>query len=466
MTFFFTESVAMTRRRAAWSGTIATVNASTGTPLPATTSRAVIDLDAVAHNAHVLAAVGGVPWMAVVKADAYGHGIAPVAITCLRAGATWLGVAQLSEALHLRSLLDDAGIARPSRRPDSVPTSERPRLLCWLLPVLSPEQAAAPGSPVRAALVAGIDLSVSTRAQFDAITAAARAELADSPDAAPARIHLKADTGMSRGGATPADLPALAAAAKSAEQEGTIAVVGLWSHLSRADEPACGSTEKHLSRFLAAERVVTEAGLEPRVRHLAATAGLLWHPDTRLDLVRIGIGLYGLSPDPAVATSTALDLAPAMRLEAPLTQVKRIPAGQAVSYGGTWRAPTDRWLGLVPLGYADGIPRAASNGGPVAVNGLRAAIVGRVCMDQVVIDLGPATTPEGAPVPPPATAGDVAVLWGAPTDAVTPTADDWAELCSTINYEIVTRLGARVPRVFVGRDAAAIPAAHGQEPRA
>ncbi|WP_136314031.1 alanine racemase [Actinomyces procaprae] len=446
------------------------VNASTGTPLPATTSRAVIDLDAVAHNAHVLAAVGGVPWMAVVKADAYGHGIGPVATTCLRAGATWLGVAQLAEALHLRALLDAAGVARPSRNPDSVPTSERPRLLSWLLPVLAPEQAAAPGSPLRCALAAGIDLSVSTPAQLDAIAAAARAEMGDRADGrpapGPARIHLKVDTGMSRGGAVPADLPALAAAAQAAQEEGAIAVVGLWSHLSRADEPACGSTEKHLSRFLTAERVVAEAGLNPRVRHLAATAGLLWHPDTRLDLVRIGIGLYGLSPDPAVATSATLDLTPAMRLEAPLTQVKRIPAGQAVSYGGTWRAPTDRWLGLVPLGYGDGIPRAASNGGPVAVNGLRSAIVGRVCMDQVVIDLGPATTPEGAPVPPPAAAGDTAVLWGAPDDAVTPTADEWAQLCSTINYEIVTRLGERVPRVFTGRDAARIHAPHAQEPRA
>ncbi|WP_103063315.1 alanine racemase [Actinomyces qiguomingii] len=453
----------MTRRRAAWSGTISPVNASTGTPLPATTSRAVIDLDAIAHNAHVLAAVGGVPWMAVVKADAYGHGLAPVAITCLRAGATWLGVAQLAEALHLRALLDAAGVARPAHHPDSVPTSERPRLLCWLMPVLTPEQAAAPGSVLRAALAAGIDLSVSTRAQLDAIAAAARAESAAA--GVPARIHLKVDTGMSRGGAAAADLPALAAAAKAAEDEGTVAVVALWSHLSRAEELGSGSTAKHLSRFLEAERTVAEAGLNPRLRHLAATAGLLWHPDARLDLVRIGIGLYGLSPDPAVANSAALDLVPAMRLEAPLTQVKRIPAGQAVSYGGTWRAPTDRWLGLVPLGYGDGVPRAASNGGPVAVGGIRSAIVGRVCMDQVVIDLGPATTPEGAPLDPPAAAGDVAVLWGAP-DAVIPAADEWAQVCSTINYEIVTRLGERVPRVYLGRDAARISSLHDQEPRA
>ena len=143
-----------------------------------------------------------------------------------------------------------------------------------------------------------------------------------------------------------------------------------------------------------------------------------------------------------------------MRLEAPLTQVKRVPAGRAVSYGGTWRAPTDRWLALVPLGYADGIPRAAADGGPVAVAGLRTTIVGRVCMDQVVIDLGPAVDADGRPLAAPAAAGDVAVLWGDPradgADPATPTADEWAGACATINYEIVTRLGPRVPRIPVG----------------
>ena len=213
------------------------------------------------------------------------------------------------------------------------------------------------------------------------------------------------------------------------------------------------------------------------MRHLAATAGLLWHPAARLDLVRAGIGLYGLSPDPAVATSADLGLRPAMRLEAPLVQVKRVPAGQAVSYGGTWTAPTDRWLGLVPLGYADGVPRAASGTGPVTVltasGPYRTRVVGRVCMDQLVIDLGPAwgvpdaTTEDaqdgdagqdsaqgtsGLPTRrAPAAAGDTAVLWGDPaTTPGVPTADDWARACGTINYEIVTRLGPHVPRVYVG----------------
>lgn len=414
---------------------------------PAATSRAVIDLDALAHNARVLADVAGVPWMAVVKADAYGHGLGPVALTCLRAGATWLGVAQLAEALHLRGLLDASGVARPL--PGRDPDPGHPRLLCWLAPVLSPERAAVPGSPLRAALEADLDLSASTTGQLAAVAAAGAAGRAARPGATPARIHLKVDTGMSRAGAVASGLPALADAARGAQEAGDVEVVGLWSHLSRADEPASGSTEEHLSRFRAAEQVVREAGLSPRVRHLAATGGLLWHPAARLDLVRAGIGLYGLSPDPGVATVDELGLRPVMRLEAPLTQVKRVPAGRAVSYGGTWTAPTDRWLGLVPLGYADGLPRTASSAGPVAVNGVRTSVVGRVCMDQVVIDLGP---DDGGGAP--AAAGDLAVLWGDPTaagaDPATPTAQDWAQACGTIGYEIVTRLGARVPRVARG----------------
>lgn len=448
-------------------------------PVPAaTTARAVVDLAALAANARRLAQVAGTPWMAVVKADAYGHGLVPVALTCLEAGASWLGVAQLAEALRLRAALDDAGVARPAgalapggRSP--LPTPQAPRLMTWLVPVLTPQQAAEPGSPLRLALAAELDLSVSTPEQLAAVVAAVRAERdAAHPD--PARIHLKVDTGMSRAGATLDDLPALAAAARRAQDAGEVEVVGLWSHLSRADEPDSGSTEEHLARFRAGEQVLAEVGLTPQVRHLAATGGLLWHPDARLNLVRAGIGLYGLSPDPAVATSAELGLTPVMRLETPLVQVKRVPAGQAVSYGGTWVAPTDRWLGLVPLGYGDGIPRAAASAGPVQVAGLRTHVVGRVCMDQLVIDLGPATGADGAALPAPARAGDVAVLWGAPepggtggettdqgqaaassqqTDDVplpgpVPSADEWAAVCGTINYEMVTRLGPRVPRVY------------------
>jgi len=381
--------------------------------------------------------------MAVVKADAYGHGLGPVALTALSAGASWLGTAQLAEALTLRTLLDEAGVSRPVGEP----SAHAPRVLTWLLPVMDPARAAAEDSSLRAALAADLDLSVSTLPQLEALSAAARAQ------ARTARLHLKVDTGMSRGGAAPEELPALAAALRRVEEEGTVDVVGLWSHLSRADEPASGSTEEHLERYRQAEQVVRAAGLNPPIHHLAATGGLLWHPHARMDLVRAGIGLYGLSPDPSVATGAELGLRPAMRLESPLVQVKRIEAGQAVSYGGTWRAPTDRWVGLVPLGYSDGIPRAASSTGPVGVGSIMTTIVGRVCMDQVVVDLGPAMDETGAPLPAPARLGDIAVLWGAPEvsgqDAV-PTADEWAQACGTINYEIVTRLGARVPRCYVG----------------
>ena len=430
--------------------TISSTTTETGpdrSALPAAaTSRAVIDLEAVAHNGRLLAQTAGVPWMAVVKADAYGHGLEPIALTALSAGASWLGVAQLAEALTLRALLDEAGVARPVEEP----SGQAPRVLSWLLPVMDPARAACEDSPLRAALKADLDLSVSTLSQLEALAAAARAQ------ATTARLHLKVDTGMSRGGAMAEDLPALAAALRRAVDEGAVDVVGLWSHLSRADEPTSGSTEEHLVRYRQAERIVREAGLTPSIHHLAATGGLLWHPEARMDLVRAGIGLYGLSPDPSVTTGAELGLRPAMRLESELVQVKRIDVGQAVSYGGTWSAPTDRWVGLVPLGYSDGVPRAASSTGPVGIGGMMTAIVGRVCMDQVVIDLGPAQDETGSSLPAPAQVGDTAVLWGAP-DALgqeaVPTVDEWAQACGTINYEIVTRLGARIPRCYVGAGA-------------
>ena len=294
--------------------TVAPTTSTARSPLPgAATSRAVIDLGAIAHNGSLLAQAAGVPWMAVVKADAYGHGLGPVALTALSAGASWLGVAQLAEALTLRSLLDEAGVLRPAGEP----SGRAPRVLTWLLPVMDPARAAAQDSPLRAALAADLDLSVSSLSQLDALLAAVRAQ------GIPARLHLKVDTGMSRGGAMEEDLPALAAALKRAVDEGTVDVVGLWSHLSRADEPTSGSTEEHLARYRGAERIVREAGLNPPIHHLAATGGLLWHPGARMDLVRVGIGLYGLSPDPCVATSAELGLRPAMRVESALVQVKR-----------------------------------------------------------------------------------------------------------------------------------------------
>uniref|UniRef100_UPI00404B8D55 alanine racemase n=1 Tax=Georgenia sp. M64 TaxID=3120520 RepID=UPI00404B8D55 len=375
---------------------------------PAHPARAVVDLGAVAGN--VAALRGAAPtaeMMAVVKADAYGHGLLPVARTAVAAGATWLGVAQLEEALLLR-----AGLPGP-------------RILTWLY---------APGAPLHLALTADLDLSASAPWAVREVAAAARAT------GRTARVHLKVDTGMGRGGARPEAFGDLVDAARRAEAEGTIEVVGIWSHLACADEVDSPVTAAQTEAFAAAVAAAEAAGLRPQVRHLAASSGTLFHPATHFDLVRPGIAVYGLSPAPEVAGAEALGLRPAMRLEARLTLVKPAPAGTAVSYGHTERTTTDTHLGVVPLGYGDGIPRAASSAGPVQVAGRRLRVTGRVCMDQVVLDLGP----DGGAV----AEGDVAVLFGEGR-AGEPTADDWARVCGTISYEIVTRLGARVPRHYL-----------------
>lgn len=395
---------------------------------------ALIDHGAIAHNLRVLrAAAPAVKQMAVVKANAYGHGLLPVALTALASGSDWLGVAQLPEAVELREGLDRAGVDR----------ADAP-VLAWIT---------TPGSDFAGAIRAGIDLSVSWTWVLDAISAAARAV------GRPARVHVKIDTGMSRAGSTLADLPALASALGAAQADGLVEVVGAWSHLSRGDDPSEGglaSTASHVGIFERGLRVLGEAGIRPAIRHLAATAGILWHPETHYDMVRAGIGLYGLSPDPAVADSRELGLRPAMTLRAPLTSVKVIERGAPVSYGGTWRAPTRRWAGLVPLGYGDGILRSASNAAPVVVRGpggdVPARCAGRVCMDQFVIDLGPAGGAAGTPGSqsgaPPARVGDGAVLFGDPATGA-PTADQWAEAAGTINYEVVTRLGDHIPRIHI-----------------
>ena len=265
---------------------------------------------------------------------------------------------------------------------------------------------------------------------------------------------------MSRAGSTLADLPALASALKMAEEDGLVDVVGAWSHMSRADDPSeagNASTASHVRIFEEGLAILAAAGITPRIRHLAATSGILWHPETHYDMVRAGIGLYGLSPDPAVASATDLGLIPALTLRAPLTSVKVIEEGTPASYGGTWVAPTRRWVGLVPLGYGDGILRSASNRARVTVHTasgpLEAPLIGRVCMDQFIVDLGPADGDAGTPTArsgrAPAAVGDLAVLFGAGLDS-DPLADDWARAADTINYEIVTRLGAHIPRAYVG----------------
>ena len=396
-------------------------------------SSAAVDLAAIRHNLGVLrAAAPGALQLATVKANAYGHGLLPVARAALDGGADWLGVAQLAEAFTLRRGLDEAGVTR----------AEAP-ILAWI---------STSSSDFAAAIEADIDLSVSWTWVLADICAAAREA------GRPARVHVKIDTGMSRAGSTLADLPALASALRMAADDGLVDVVGAWSHMSRADDPSeagNASTASHVRIFEEGLSILADAGITPRIRHLSATSGILWHPEAHYDMVRAGIGLYGLSPDPAVATSEQLGLIPALELRAPLTSVKVIEEGTPASYGGTWVAPTRRWIGLVPLGYGDGILRAASNRARVVVHTasgpFNAPLIGRVCMDQFMVDLGPA---EGSPGTPtarsgqaPAVPGDIATLFGS-GEYGEALADDWAQAAGTINYEIVTHLGAHIPRIY------------------
>lgn len=396
-------------------------------------SRAVVDVAAIKHNLSVLrAAAPGALQLATVKANAYGHGLVPVALAALDGGADWLGVAQLAEAFALRHGLDEAGVAR----------ADAP-ILAWI---------STSSSDFAAAIDADIDLSVSWTWVLADICAAARTV------GRPARVHVKIDTGMSRAGSTLADLPALAAALRMAADDGLVDIVGAWSHMSRADEPSeagNASTASHVRIFEEGLAILADAGITPRIRHLSATSGILWHPEAHYDMVRAGIGLYGLSPDPAVATSEQLGLIPALELRAPLTSVKVIEAGTPVSYGGTWVAPTRRWIGLVPLGYGDGILRAASNRARVVVHTasgpFNAPVIGRVCMDQFMVDLGQAEGKPGTPTArsgqAPAALGDIVTLFGSGAGGEA-LADGWAQAAGTINYEIVTNLGAHIPRIY------------------
>ncbi|MCL8027232.1 alanine racemase [Nocardioides bruguierae] len=376
----------------------------------------VVDLAAVRHNLRTIDALVGddVATMAVVKADAYGHGALEVARAAREAGTPWLGVATVPEALALREA-GDVG-----------------RLLCWLV---------LPGEDLTAAVAADVDVTAATTAHLDLLARAVEAS------GRPARVQLKVDTGLSRSGSTAEAWPALVAAARAGELEGRWRVTGVWSHLAAAEEPEHPANAQQAAAFHAALAVVEEAGLRPEVRHLANSAAALLHPDLRLDLVRIGLATYGLDPAPDVAHGT--DLRPAMTVTAPLTMVKQVPEGTSVSYGWRWSAPAPTTLGLVPVGYADGLPRAAAGndrpgpaGAPaeVEVGGRRRPLRGTVCMDQVVVELGPAGTEVGAAV------GDVVRLVG---PAPAPSAQEWAQACGTISYEIVTRLGGRLVRRHV-----------------
>ncbi|WP_333773716.1 alanine racemase [Streptomyces sp. IBSBF 3136] len=372
-------------------------------------ARAEIDLAALRANVRALRArAEGAALMAVVKSDAYGHGALPCARAAVEAGATWLGTATPEEALALRA----AGLDT--------------RVLCWLW---------VPGGPWRQAIEADIDVSLSGLWALREVTEAAREA------GRPARVQLKADTGLGRNGCQPADWPELVGEALRAERDGLVRITGLWSHFACADEPGHPSIAAQLARFREMLAYAEEQGVRPEVRHIANSPATLTLPETHFDLVRPGIAMYGVSPSPEIGAPTDFGLRPVMTLSASLALVKHVPGGHGVSYGHHYVTPGPTTLGLVPVGYADGVPRHASGSGPVLVDGKWRTVAGRVAMDQFVVDLGGDEPPVGTE----------AVLFG-PGDRGEPTAEDWAQACGTIAYEIVTRIGTRVPRVYVDRE--------------
>jgi len=366
-------------------------------------AEAVVDLDAISANVSRLRThVDNRDVLAVVKADGYGHGIIQSARAARVGGAGWLGVALISEALQLRA----AGDTGP--------------VLCWLT---------VPGERYADAIAAHVELAVYSVDQLGEIDSAARQV------GRRVGIHLKLDSGLGRGGATPDDWGPLIEAAAFAQESGAIEVTGVFSHLACADEPSHPSVKAQVTEFEAGVSRALEAGLEPRHLHLANSPATLALPDTWWTMVRPGIAIFGLSPF-ADGLSPVL-LEPAMTLRARLALVKRVPPGQGISYGHTYITTRETTLGLVPIGYADGVPRSASNQGEVLVRGQRFRMVGRVCMDQFVIDLGDAE----------AAAGDPVVIFGDPRRGE-PSALDWANAAGTIGYEIVTRIGPRIPRSY------------------
>lgn len=383
-------------------------------------AHALIDLGALEANVRFLAgATAPAALMVVVKADAYGHGATAVAAAARRSGASWLGVAFTDEALALRQA-GDVG-----------------RLLAWLL---------VPGDRVAECLAADVDLSANAPWAVAEIADAARAA------GAVARVHLAIDSGLGREGANEEGLIALLEAAVTAERAGSIRVVGMWTHLANADAPGDPSIDEQHAQFLTAVGRARSMGLVPEVLHVANSAAALTRPDLHHDLVRVGIAAYGVTPGEALGDELHLGLRPVMTMVATLALVKPVRAGQSVSYGSTWTAPHDTVLGLVPVGYGDGVPRQASGRGlEVLVRGRRVPVVGRVCMDQVMVDLGPQCHVR---------VGDEVVLIGTsvgPAGGGTEPADlgadeitvgEIAELMGTIAYEVTCLIAPRVTRLY------------------
>ena len=372
-------------------------------------ARAQIDLDALRANVGVLhEAAPTAALLAVVKADAYGHGLVECSKAAVSAGASYLGVALAQEAIALRQ----ASITTP--------------ILAWLLQTDSVDEWVE-------LVLADVEVSVSSvRGLQKAIEAATQTGTT-------ARIHLKVDTGMGRAGASLQAWEGLLRDSAQAVAEQSIEVVGVWTHLAFADQPENPIVEHQLEVFNQALGQAESLGIKPALRHVANSAATFKTPKAHFDMVRPGIAVYGLSPGVGVGTSQELGIRPVMTFSANVIQVKELPAGHGVSYGHEYVTTTDTSVALLPVGYADGVPLAGSNVGPIFIGSRARTIAGRVCMDQVVVDIGTDQVVEG----------DEAIFFG-PGDSGEPTADDWASAANTIGYEMVTRIGPRVPRIFSG----------------
>jgi len=362
---------------------------------------AVIDTSAISANVRHLRRLTASDVIAVVKADGYGHGAVRSARAALEGGAQRIGVSDIDEALALRR----AGIDAP--------------LVAWLH---------APGARFAEAAARGIELGISSLAQLQAAAAAASGDH-------PVSVHLKVETGLGRNGLAPADYATAFAEAARLERIGRLRVIGIFSHLSNTSE---ADDRAAIERFTAALALAASHGLAPRLRHIAASHAAIALPEARFGCVRLGVAIYGLSPF-ADRASAELGLRPAMTLRAAVAAVRRVPAGQGVSYGYRHRAASETTLALIPAGYADGVPRAASGGAAVRIGGEVFPVAGRIAMDQFVVDVGDH----------PVAVGDEAVLFGDPTLGAPPV-EAWADAAGTINYEIVTRIGPRVPRREAG----------------
>jgi alanine racemase len=370
---------------------------STGAPAPELATR-IVDLAAIARNIGRLRSRTGKEVMAVVKADGFGHGMVESARAALDAGATWLGVATVDEALALRS----AGVEAP--------------VLCWL---------ADPWTRLEQAVAAGVTISCANVDTLAAVTDAARAT------GRRALVHLELDTGMSRGGAHVSTWDELCGAAATAEGAGDIRVTGVWSHLALAADPDPLSTESQRLAFESGVARARELGLAPEQLHLANSAAALEHDSTWFDVVRCGASVYGIE----TVRGRTHGLEPAMRVVSRVAQLRRVVSGTGVSYNHAFVTDAETTLALVPVGYGDGVPRGLSHGGSVVIGGLRHPIVGAISMDQLVVDVGDA----------PVSLGDEVVLLGTPADGE-PDAQEWADVTGTIAHEILTGLGGRMSR--------------------